>query len=911
MRSFFVPLLFGVVGCGSPGAQLASPHGARREGVRPLVPLSLDVRPTRYALSLRIVPTEESFAGTVTIDVELREARRSIELHGRDLQSVHVRARRGDAWEEGRYVQHPDGLAVIDFARPLGPGMVPIEMTYRAPFAADLDGLYRVTVGPDRYAFTQFEPMSARKAFPCFDEPFFKTPFDITLTVPASGVAVSNELVVAERPTPDGLRTLRFATTGPLPTYLVAFAVGPLDVVEGEPIVTADVRSGTLPFRAFTARGRGREIAHAMDVTRALLPVLEGYFGIPYPYRKLDILAVPDFGAGGMENAATIFYADRSLLLDPRTASIPQQRSVALLIAHELAHQWFGNLVTMRYWDDLWLNEGFASWMESRAVDMWQPALEPRVSGLEWAIEAMDADSLASARQVREPIRSTHDVFNAFDDITYGKGAAVLGMFEQWIGPGLFRESVHQYLTTHADGNARTEDFLAVLSETSGRDVSGPLRSFLEQPGVPLVRIDVHCERTTGTVFGIRDEELPTRATVLFEQTRFAPVGGAPSAGRWEIPVCFRYEVDADLRNECTLLTEASADVVLGSCPSWLMPNVEGAGYYRWTLGGEWLNQLFQRAYGRLTVTERISVADALWAGFSSGALSAERVLGWLPALAHDRSRAVAVRPMGMVRWIRNAADPADRSAMDAWARRLYGPSLARLGWQTVPGEPSDDRELRAEVIGFMSEMGDQATQEHASRLGAAVVAAILEGRDAAEVVPEEWVGRVLVAAAGRSGDAALFGRMLAAFERTSDARERRQLLDAIGSFSRPELAHRARELTFDARLRVNERLAPVGAQLHGPASRPAAWVWLRARLDRLRQELPPDWAGSLPLYLAGACDETSAVELQETFGPVIGELAGGPRNLETAIESVRLCAALRQAQGPAVHAFFTSQAAQ
>src|SRR5690606_26969975 len=341
--------------------------------------------------------------------------------------------------------------------------------------------------------------------------------------------------------------------------------VGPLDVVEAPPIAGSDVRDRPIPLRGVAPRGQGARLAYALEHTPRMVESLERYFGRPYPYAKLDLIAVPDFGAGAMENAGAITFRDSLLLLD-ESAPVRQQRGFAYITAHELAHQWFGNLVTMAWWDDLWLNEAFATWMETRTIEETFPQHAPQVAEMSTVLDALDADSLASARQIREPIETEHDIHNAFDSITYSEGNGVLAMMERWLTPEVFQRGVQRYLREHQGGNARAEDLFAALSAEAGRDVSGPFTSFIAQSGAPLVEATPSCE--------------DGRGRVALRQSRYVPRGSRASAERtWQIPVCVRYGVGREAHRECTLLTEREGSIELPSgCPAWVMPNADGVG---------------------------------------------------------------------------------------------------------------------------------------------------------------------------------------------------------------------------------------------------------------------------------------------------------------------------------------------
>lgn len=427
----------------------------------PAARLPQGVAPTHYTLHLNIDPREARFSGTTTIDIELDGETSFLWLHGIDLDLTSARATPagGDSINLAWNQESPNGAARLTADSVLPAGKVRLELAYTAPFNTSLDGLYKVTKGADSYAFTQFEATSARLAFPSFDEPAFKVTFDISLTVPEEYQAITNTPQLSEESSGDGFRTLTFATTKPLPTYLIAFAVGPFDILEWQEIAPTQLRDQPIPLRGFTTRGKGDEIRYALENTAAIVDELEQYFDTPYPYAKLDIIAVPDFAAGAMENAGAITYREQLILLD-ENAPVRQKRSFFVTHAHELAHQWFGNLVTPVWWDDIWLNESFATWNSHIVLDSLFPDEQYRDALQNSASGVMRNDSLASARQIREPIERHEDIGSAFNGITYRKGGGVLSMFESFLGRDKFRDGIRHYMKTFAFGNTTAEDFI-------------------------------------------------------------------------------------------------------------------------------------------------------------------------------------------------------------------------------------------------------------------------------------------------------------------------------------------------------------------------------------------------------------------------------------------------------------------
>ncbi|MEC7524460.1 MAG: M1 family metallopeptidase [Myxococcota bacterium] len=869
--------------------------GAERAAV-PEGRLPSDVVPTRYSLSLAIDPRRERFTGVAEITVRLPRRMDRVFLHGEglDVRDAAVVPAGRDAIEaQWEVVSEERQLAAIVPARPVGPGNVRLRITYGADFDRTLEGLYRVEQGEHAYAFTQMEPLGARKAFPSFDEPSFKTPYDVTLVVPAEMTAIANARELNAEETTGGMRRVRFATTEPLPTYLVAFAVGPFDVVEGEAVATSDVRSRPVPLRGVAPAGQGEQLAHALEHTGAILTALETYFGIPYPYDKLDVIAVPDFAAGAMENPGAVTFRD-SLLLLGEDAPIRQQRGFAYVMAHELAHQWFGNLVTTAWWDDLWLNEAFATWMETQIIQETFPQFAPQITEMNVALGAMEADSLRSARQIRQPIESDHDIHNAFDSITYSKGNAMLAMFERWLTPEVFRRGVQAYLREHAEGNATADDLLDALGAAAERDLRGPFESFLNQPGVPLVEVTPVCEGETGSL--------------ALRQSRYLPLGSQASASRtWQVPFCARYHAGGEVRQVCELVTEADATVSLeGGCADWVMPNAGGVGYYRWTLPSEALEGLRSRGLRELDVRETMSFADSIEAGFLAGRISYADAMNALTPLVRREERALATAPMELTELaVDRLLDGDDRERAQVWAQRLYRPQRRRLGWDARRGEDPETALLRAEVLGFLARVADDPiVRRDAARRGRAYLGLGAGGEIQPDAVAPDLAAMAVTVAIQEGGEP-VFEHALARFRAASDPMVRGNLLRGLSGARTEALGSAVLGLTLDEGVRVNEIFRPLMGQMGERESRERTWTWLQENYDALLGRMGPGYAGYLPYAGTAFCEAGKAQQLRAFFEPRVAATQGGPRNLEAAVESVELCAArVEHARGDAA-AFF------
>ncbi|MGZ3416899.1 MAG: M1 family metallopeptidase [Polyangiales bacterium] len=848
----------------------------------PLARLRGDARPTHYALELSIDPTKDRFSGQVTIEVELAHPKRVVWLHGRglDVTEATITPKNGSPVRATWSQVHPSGVASLTFDQVVPAGAATIHLAWSAPFDRHGEGLYRIDRKSDHYAFTQFESLSARRAFPSFDEPVFKVPFDVTLIVPEGMAAIANT-----RETKRDKGRVTFATTAPLPTYLLAWAVGPLDVVDAPPIAANEMRKQPLPFRGVATRGRGKELAYALAHTPEIVKTLEGYFGERFPYDKLDIIAVPE-KQGAMENAGAITYGEWLLLVDDKTATVWQKRAFASVSAHELAHHWFGDLVTMPWWDDIWLNEAFATWMGNRAHQTFQPASNAETSLVERVLfDAMGSDALVAARAIRQPIESEHDVYNAFDGITYQKGAGVLSMFERWVGKEVFRTGVRLYLSEHPNGNATSADLLDALSRVAKKDVATPFRTFLDRPGVPLLDVKLDCSPSP---------------VLTVTQSRWFPLGSKGDRKQtWQLPMCARTPEG----ETCALLTKPEEKVALpGKCPAWVLPNADAAGYFRFAMPKENLAALLGKAWPKLSTRERLAVENAVHVGWSRGTAHADEIFASLGPLADDPYPSIGSAPMGYYSTARDWLHGTDAiPKVEAHARKLYAKAWASLGWDAKKNESAETTIRRANVAGFLAFTArDPAVRKEAAKRGHAYVAG---GEVHADAVDPNLAAMVLTVAVQE--DPALFDVVLGMLDKTDDEVVRSRLLAALTSVQDPKLAMRALGLTLDARLHTNEILTPLWSQMGQVETKELAWKFLLANFDAIVARVSSARAGALPGLAGRFCDEKHRAEAEAFFRPRLESLEGAPRNFSAALESLDLCVARRASQEAGLKAYF------
>ncbi len=864
----------------------------------PLLQLPPAVRPVRYALEIEVDPSADRFQGTATIEVALDAPRRTIWLHARDLRVESATAELGAEPAVPVRLEQvtSEGVARVTLPRTAPAGRAVLRFRWSGAWGDDqVSGLYRIAVGADRYAVTQLEAIYARRVFPCFDEPRFKTPFQVTLTVNETHLAVSNAPVVGEASLGGGRKRVRFADTKPLPTYLVFLGVGPFDVASAT-IPPSGVRAAPLATRGLAPRGRGGELSFGLALAGDLLVALEQWFGLPYPYEKLDLVAVPSTAWGGMENAGAILFRDSYLLFEEGRSEEDRRRRIANLMAHEISHQWFGNLVTLPWWTDAWLNESFGEFFGARIAHRYRPEWGIDLLQAGWVEEAMRTDGLASARAIRQPLRRTEEISDLFDNLTYDKGQAVLGAFERWMGEERFRRGLGEYLATHAHGTASVDDLLASLSRAAGRDVARPLLGFVEQPGIPLVTVHVACDAR-----GARAE---------LGQRRYRPRGAVAVEAAWQIPVCLRFSAQGSVAENCALVEPEGATVELGpTCPDWLFPDAGGVGYYRWSLSPEDLGRLLASGRAHLEAAERLSLARSVRAARRAGALPFQAAMDALAALAGDPEADVAGAGMDETAAVRELIDPADRAAAEATGRRLYRPALAgRSGFDAPPGETEAARRLRLRAVTFLALVArDPEVRREAARRGADYIG-LASGAFRPEAVSPDLAGLALEVAVQEEG-APVFDALLGRLPGIADGPRRRQVLLALSGAEHPALAARAASLWRDSQLTPNERMFLILLR-EGPGPRRRAFEEVRSHLDEIASVVPATWLSLLPLTADRFCDAERLAEARAVFEPALARHPSMRLNVANVLERIQLCIAEREADAAAATTWLRARAA-
>ena len=850
--------------------------------------------PVSYQLAFKVDPSQQGFSGTTAIKVDLKQAADHVWLDGQDLNvtKVTVTDAEGKA-RDGKYVvvAQGEGVSRIDFGGTLKPQQITLTIDYTAPLNEQLQGLYKVSHAGVPYAMTQMEAISARYAFPGFDEPGFKTPYDIALTIPSDLTAVANTKQISETAAGDKWKTLTFAQTRPLPTYLVAFAVGPWDIVNGPDIAPDDYRSEVLPLRGIAAHGEGHRMQHVLSETPSIIHTLENYYGFGYPFGKLDLLAAPDFAAGAMENPGLVTFRDWLLLLDPDSPA-KYVRGSFNVTAHELAHQWTGDTVTLAWWNDIWLNEAFATWMQQKVTMKVHPEYRADLDRISGAEGAMHNDSLTTARQIRQPITNNGDIETAFDGITYKKGAAVLGMFEGYVGEDTFQQGMRAYIQAHKFGNATAADLVGAIATAAkqGPTFKHAFNSFLDQSGVPYVQT--------------RLEQKNGKTILHLSQDRYLPVGSAGDAKRlWGIPVCVRYATSDGTKVSCELFDQPTGTMVLAdaSASTWVMPNANARGYYRFNLSKQAWADLTQHV-AVLSDTEQLAYADSIDAGFRHGDLNAGDALAALKPLTSVATREVVVAPLDTVNWIyRNeAATDAQRAKIVSWVKEAYLPRMEQLGYQRKPGEAEGDAILRSTLADALA-LDFNLPEVRAALLkqGDAALAKKADGHLDLSAADPDLLGTALAVAVQEHGQSAL-DALIAELPQTTDPALRNAMLAGLSAANTPVLADKARDFALSKQVKVGEMAAIFRASHDTQAARDALWHWFTGHYDQVVARTGSFAGGMLPaLAGGGGCSKVEADRLQAYFEPRLKDVTGADRGLAQTREQTLLCAALKAKQDP------------
>jgi puromycin-sensitive aminopeptidase len=801
---------------------------ARRSAKRPKHRLDPGVRPERVRLHVEVDPAEgRAFRGEVEIDLELDGARSLLRLHAVDLRIGRARLRTRDGRRlRGRVVREPEiEMVALHFDEEIPAGEATLGLAFSGALRRDLCGLYGVTAGGREYAFTQLEATDARKFFPCFDEPTMKARFAISVATGRANAAISNAPATHSEELPDGRKVVHFAETPPLSTYLIALAVGELEA-------SRVVRAGPTAIRLWHTPGKGHLCEFGLEATRACLIRLERYFDLWYPYAKLDMVAVPDFEFGAMENAGAVFFRETLLLVDPERATLGEKKRAAEVICHELAHMWYGDLVTMAWWDDLWLNEAFATWMAFKIVDDWKPEWKMWHDFQHGRAAAMKQDALCHTHPIYCPVDTAAEANENFDLITYEKGASVVRMLERYLGAAKFRRGVRAYIRDHRESNTVAADLWRALSRASGVAVEPIARSWITQDGHPTIDLRV-VERDDGFHLQLLQERFYQRPP------------SRPAGTKWAVPWVGRVGRGRSGSGQLVrhLLTKKRDTIALGPrAPRFVYGNADEGGFFRPAHGPDELAAL-GRALPSLAAVERMGLIDHQWALVCARRAPIGAFLELAGALADETDPDVlsALRqPLGFVAdTLVPDACPDASEGYRAWVARRFGPAFAALGWTPGRGEPDDVRLRRAVLLGIV---GGAAASEAVQCEAARRCDTYLKDRRALDANLADGV----VALAARIGGSGRYRRFLAAARASDTPQEQRRFLLATADFRDPRCIDLTLAMSLTDRVPTQDVIFLLGRLMANPAAREATWAFIKARWPKLRKRMPSLFAGRL-----------------------------------------------------------------
>jgi aminopeptidase N len=834
------------------------------------------VRPEHYDIALTPDLKSATYTGKESIDVVLEEPSAAITLNAIEITFKSVKVTSGGKEQTATVALDNDKQqATLTVPDKLPAGKATIAIEFTGMLNNELRGFYLSKTARRNYAVTQFEALDARRAFPCFDEPALKATFDVTLVVDSGDTAISNSPIGSDTPGPgEGKHTLKFDTTPKMSTYLVAFLVGDFQCSAGEQDGVA-IRVCSTPDKvALTPYG--------VDVARYVLHYYNNYFGIPYPLKKLDLIALPDFEAGAMENFGAITYRENALLLDPKTASVGSRKGVASVIAHEMAHQWFGDLVTMQWWDNIWLNEGFATWMSNKPLEAMHPEWNTEQSVAAELVGVLNLDAQPTTRSIRAKADSPEEINQMFDGISYGKASVVLLTVENYLGEETFRQGVHNYLVAHLYANATAEDFWGAQTATSHKPADKIMESLVVQSGAPILN------------FGE-----PAAGKVEVAQKRFfvSPSIQPDPAQKWTVPVCFK---NGATGQDCQVFTP-SATTLKTPSGGLFFANAGGKGYYRSAYPAAAYKALVAEIETGLTPSERISLLGDEWAQLRANKATAGDYLNLAAAVRSDPNADVLSAAVGGIEAImdRVGATAEEREGLAAWICSTFGPQLAKLGNPSEADSPNT-RELRAQLFNLLGSYGkDPAVIAQAKEIAEKYIA------DPGSV--EATLGQTALAVAARNGDAALFDKLQKVYETSTNPEFQQGALRLLAIFEDPALVKRGLDYAVSGKVRNQDSAIQVAMALQDVSTRDQTWKYVVTNWDKVQAQFTTAIGAYVVDSTASFCSAEGRDEVQKFFTE--HKVANSSVSLKHAIERINGCIELRKLQEPNLQRWLSEQA--
>src|SRR5246127_608053 len=830
-------------------------------------------KPENYKLKFTPDLENAKFEGDETITLRVLKPTSEITLNAVEIDFHEVTIASGGTTQKATVAPDKEKeRVVLSVAKPLAAGPATIHITYTGVLNSEMRGLY---LGKDdqgrRYAASQFEATDARRAFPSFDEPDYKATFDITAVADKDQVAISNQKVASDTPGPGDKHTVRFATTAKMSSYLAALVVGNFEYVEAE--------ADGIPIRVYATPGKKEMGTFALDVASNVLKYYDHYFGIKYPYGKLDLIGIPDFSAGAMENTGCITFREAYLLTDEKEGSIDLKKNIASVTAHEIAHMWFGDLVTMKWWDDIWLNEGFATWMSSKPVQAWKPEWNFNLDDVGSAAGTMNVDSLANTRPIHQAADTPAQIQELFDGIAYGKAAAVLRMLESYLGEETFRAGINAYLKQHQYANATAEDFWDAQAKTSKKPVDKIMPTWVKQAGEPIINVKAQCSGNSTNI-------TVTQQRYYFDRSKFE----SPNDQLWQIPLCLKGSATTGAP-KCELLTKKEESFTLPGCSNWVLANAGATGYYRVGYQPDAVRALAHDAETKLSPAERISLQNDIWASVRVGREPVGDYLAFAQGLQNDRTRAVLEDVLGRIDYIgQYLPNDSDRDSFRAWLRQFLTPIMKEVGWESKPNESDEQRTLRSRVL---TALGQDARDPDA--LAEARTIADKALADPASV-DHQLAGSALGVAAIK-GDADFYDKVMAALKNPKSPEEYYAYFFTLPQFTDPKLLQRTLDFAISPDVRSQDALQLVTGVLGNQDGEKLAWDFIRQHWSEIEKAGGPFASARVVGATSGFCDAGMRDQVTEFYSA--HKIAAAERTYRQAIERINNCIDLKSQQEP------------
>jgi len=828
--------------------------------------LPLTVRPTRYDLILEPDLDAAVFAGSVSIQILLAEPTKIIVLNAieLDLDAATLTTSDGIIAISSIELDEQTERATIHLAEPAPQGEAKLQVAFRGVLNDKLRGFYRSTYTdadgvPHTLATTQFESTNARRAFPCFDEPALKAVFGVTLVVASDLMAISCGEAISTIDAGAGRKRVEFADTMLMSTYLVAFVVGELEATE-----SVDVNE--TPIRIVHVPGKGHLTDFAMEAAVFSLTFLENYYGIPYPGDKIDLVAVPDFAFGAMENLGCVTFRETLLLADPVTSTNAELTRMADVIAHELAHMWFGDLVTMTWWEGIWLKEAFATFMEVTTVNAFRPEWKRWDQFSRERAAAFEVDSLRSTRPIEFTVVSPDDAEAMYDVLTYEKGAAVVRMLEQYLGEDTFREGVHHYLTKHAYSNTETTDLWDALEESSGSPVRSAMDTWIYQGGHPIIEVSAN----------------GGRLSLRQRQFRYDNTGDTT----WSVPVIVRASIGGTITEHRLLMTDTSVDVDLGGPIDWVIANAGSHGFFRVNYTPELRSALVDEALEILSGPERISLIDDLVASVVAGSAPAIDIITTVERFTFEEDLGVWRAIIAGLKLVNRLIDDdtATGAAFAARATRLMRGTLDVVGMEPAADEDPLTGELRGLLLGGLGTIGaDEQARGHARELVDNYLV------DATSVDPSLAAAAIGVVA--ETGTDADFAKYLERYRNATTPQEEQRFLFSLAAFPKQAQINQVLTMCLDE---VRSQNAPyvVGMCLRNRHHGAMVWEFLVKNFPAMTERYPDN---SIARMLGGITSISDGALATAVAGFIAEHpVPQGAKTIEQHVERMHINVALR-----------------